>query len=525
MNSSEAWEEFFVLLYTCAGAVFTFALLCVPGAIGGFTGMLPQGFIGAAAKLNMNMLLPCLIIGNVGRRLDSGMLAELWPLLTWSAAQCLLGLVTASAIFRFSDMVLSWCRRKSKNHQSLSKTMGAVAPCVSTMQNCVGFGLPMVETLCQSGVAAPGKAADECFEEASLYLFTYMLAWQIFLWTVVYGLFGSVVEKSGSYSLPPQAEKIRTSAGQVEQPLEEGEIIGKGQRASDELRIATGEDSLALSTMAVDLTIDEILGDREDARIPSGDGSVATGAMDVDLTLQEKEVDGTRKYQAWRCFGCSCHRRCCCRVRACSCSVVRRCCIACKRGFCMVINPALVSLAIAISIASWPWAKRFLFIDNGFGRPFGEAVQKLGNVVPIVATTVMSASLGRAVRAMCGSVQNDADKGTRGIPRWAGVVLIANRLMFIPALGLAVMLVMEWTLGGTSKPLLNNTMRTVILLQLASPAANNCIVLCQRFNLSKLAEDLATVYAPMYLICLLTVPAYLSIGLYIFNSPFLAKPL
>jgi len=352
-----------------------------------------------------------------------------------------------------------------------------------------------------------------------------MVSWQLFLWTVLYGLFGSVAETSGSYnSLPPQADKIKTTGGETGAPVEDGMIIGKGQLASDELRIATGEASGALTPMAADLTIEEILGNRP---LASVEAWIATDECPVtslecgDLTVEE-ETQQTNRGKCASCRSCcngvvfGCCRRC--RFRHCSCGVLRRCCVAGKRLLFIVINPALVSLAIAALIAAWPWAKRVLFIEHGFGRPFGEAVQKLGNATPIVATVVMSASLGRAVRAMCGAVENASDKSMRAMPKWAGVVLIANRLMFVPVLGLAVMLLMEWTLASSSKPLLSITMRTVILLELASPAANNCIVLCQRFGLAKLAEDLAAAYAPMYLICLLTVPAYLSIGLYIFSN-------
>lgn len=95
------------------------------------------------------------------------------------------------------------------------------------------------------------------------------------------------------------------------------------------------------------------------------------------------------------------------------------------------------------------------------------------------------------------------------------MLVVACRLILIPALGLVAMIGIEQVFAGEA-PLISTPMRAVILLQLASPSANNVIVLCQRLGLANLAEDLATIYVPMYLLCLLTVPAYLSIGLYIF---------
>jgi predicted permease len=185
-----------------------------------------------------------------------------------------------------------------------------------------------------------------------------------------------------------------------------------------------------------------------------------------------------------------------------------------------VLNPALIALAIAVSISMWPQAKAFLFTGTSFGRPFGDAFQKLGASTPVVATIVMSASLGRAVRAMCKSASTESDgtsviRRQSMIPRWATALLVATRLVVLPCIGLAAMYLIERCFAGTM-PTLSPAMRAVVLLELSSPAANNCVVLCQKLDLPNLAEDVAAAYVPMYLLCLITVPAYLSIGLYIF---------
>merc|ERR1712137_183010 len=90
------------------------------------------------------------------------------------------------------------------------------------------------------------------------------------------------------------------------------------------------------------------------------------------------------------------------------------------------------------------------------------------------------------------------------IPRWAGSVTIALRLIVLPALGLVIMLSIEPIVPSILTPV----MRAVVILNWASPAANNAVVLCQRVGLGDLAESLAAMYVPMYLLCLLSVPAY-----------------
>lgn len=465
--------EFTALLFTCLQASFTFALLCVPGAICGYSGTFSKDFIGTLAKLNMNFLMPCMILGNIGRRLQMDKIDELWPLLTWSCMQLLLGLVIATAVYRLVEACSAkWCGERSL--QPLSNTMMKVLPCVATLQNCVAFGLPIMETMCQAAFAPTGIDAGECFDDAVLYIFVYSIAWQIVLWTILYSLFQSAASDLKGYSAAHAVENVAIS--KVPEPM----------------RVGASSEKVASAALQIAEAVD-----------PEAQDSTASS---TDLQHVHVEFQGFADpaSSAWR-------RRCS------HCGSCGRCCRSLFRCSANLVNPALVGLFVSVLVAAVPPLQVALFDGQGPLRSMGDAIQKLGNVVPVLATLLVSASLGRALRAMRDKQKNGdekelAEQDPHSVPRWAGLLLIFLRLLFLPVLGLAVMLLVEPLFAGLIPPI----MRAVIVLNWASPAANNSVVLCQRMGLGSLAESLAAMYVPMYVLCLFTVPTYVSVGMYFF---------
>merc|ERR1712159_769497 len=104
------------------------------------------------------------------------------------------------------------------------------------------------------------------------------------------------------------------------------------------------------------------------------------------------------------------------------------------------------------------------------------------------------------------SKEDRATVTSQSTPRWAAALAVALRLLILPGVGLLGMLAVEPFFPYQLSPV----MRAVVVLNWASPAANNCVVLCQRMGLGELAECLAAMYVPMYLLCLITVPSYMS---------------
>merc|ERR1712228_698567 len=104
----------------------------------------------------------------------------------------------------------------------------------------------------------------------------------------------------------------------------------------------------------------------------------------------------------------------------------------------------------------------------------------------VTGAILISASLGRAMRVSqdqsnCDDIVEVGDV----VPGWAAFIVYFVRLILVPAMGLGAMAFMERLPGGNPMPL-NATMRVVVALELASPAASNSIVLLQRLGLASL---------------------------------------
>merc|ERR1739844_462059 len=114
----------------------------------------------------------------------------------------------------------------------------------------------------------------------------------------------------------------------------------------------------------------------------------------------------------------------------------------------------------------------------------------------------MASTLGRSVFAPKADENGrplaaNADR----VPRWAMTLTIVIKLLLLPAVGMAAMIGLESLPGGSPLPL-NSTMRAVVVLNLASPAASTVIVILQNLKLGSLAEGVVSIYVPMYLTCL-----------------------
>eukprot|EP00445_Apocalathium_hangoei_P016295 CAMPEP_0203894138 /NCGR_PEP_ID=MMETSP0359-20131031/37131_1 /ASSEMBLY_ACC=CAM_ASM_000338 /TAXON_ID=268821 /ORGANISM="Scrippsiella Hangoei, Strain SHTV-5" /LENGTH=407 /DNA_ID=CAMNT_0050816393 /DNA_START=184 /DNA_END=1408 /DNA_ORIENTATION=- len=390
------------------------------------------------AKFNLNVLVPCLILSSVGSKLQLEELTYLWPLLVWSAAQVVLGLLVATLLLRALEALLKY---RGVRGVGLSKRLVRVLPVIATVQNSICFPLPLMQTVCK-GV---GAELGNCFDDVVLYMFVYSIVWQVFLWTVVYALLQAVAQ-SPSEHLPALQSPLNMPVSFI------------GRRASSELLAIEG------------VTIDQ-----------AAEGTVAATVQGLWRALLDK-------------------------IR-------------------LIVNPVLCALAAAVAVAASPTLQSALFVDNDNPlRTLGDALSHTGAVVPVFGAMLLSASLGRAMRAQ--SQQRDSSDGASSaglevVPWWATSVVILVRLLLVPGLGLCADVLLKGIPGGSPFPL-NKTMRVLVMLEFASPSATISIVLCHSLGMGDLAESLATMYVPMYAVSLVTVPIWLSTALIDFDDISLA---
>ncbi|EGD74188.1 hypothetical protein PTSG_06198 [Salpingoeca rosetta] len=130
------------------------------------SGMLQQSSIRQIAKVATTVYIPCLAFTRLGSRLSIDTMKEVWPMVLYAPAQCLLGTLVAWLVCRVF-LVPKQFRQEF------------ILAC--SHPNMIAVPLVMLEVLCQQSQLA---GEDSCSERSAAFVFVSVVGWYLYFWTV-----------------------------------------------------------------------------------------------------------------------------------------------------------------------------------------------------------------------------------------------------------------------------------------------------------------------------------------------------
>lgn len=162
-----------------------------------------------------------------------------------------------------------------------------------------------------------------------------------------------------------------------------------------------------------------------------------------------------------------------------------------------IMNPILVALLAGIVVGCIPPLQYALFHHGGMLFVFGSSMKTVGNVVPVVGITILSASLGIN---LLNHSKNTSQKNMRSpdsLGMWVGLG-VTSKLLFVPLVGaLFIFLTQGSSVQAWFWPSSLNA-RLVVVLNWVAPPCLCMVVLCHRFGVG---ESAMRYFLPLYLIC------------------------
>jgi predicted permease len=155
----------------------------IPGFCAGKYKVFSSEFLSTLSTFQLMFLEPSLVFASVAARMDTGKIAQLFPILRAGCFGLAVGAGLAYIVIRKFPCASDWT--------PFARVMFYM---VNTFQNGGSFPLAVMQSLCNDLF----HSDSHCFQDSSLIIFTYTVPWSLAMWSVGYQAVSDVIQQPRS---------------------------------------------------------------------------------------------------------------------------------------------------------------------------------------------------------------------------------------------------------------------------------------------------------------------------------------